>query len=188
MVQKRILIAITGATGAIYALNILRLLKKIDLIETHLIISNPGLISAKYETNLCIKDFHDLADYTYKINDITAPVASGSFDITGMIIAPCSMRTLAAIANGISDNLITRSADVTLKERRRLVLLPIEAPLNLIHIKNMATITEIGGIIFPPLITFYNHPSSIEDSVYNTIARVLKLFDINIPQKIWQGI
>lgn len=188
MMKKKLIVAITGATGAIYGLHILRILKCLDYIETHLIISNPGSISAKYDINLSRQYFYDLADFSYKIDDISAILSSGSFKNMGMIISPCSMRTLAAIANGMSDNLITRAADVTLKERRRLVLLTREAPLNLIHIRNMAVVTEMGGIIFPPLITFYNHPSSIDEIVQNTALRVLRLFDIDLPQNTWQGI
>src|SRR5690554_3958471 len=134
------------------------------------------------------QDVHALADQVYSFRDVGATLASGGFSTVGMVVVPCSMRTLAAVAHGLSDNLITRAADVTLKERRRLVMMVRETPLNLAHLRNMTAVTEMGGIIFPPLPAFYHHPKTIEEMVAHTVARVLELFDIHVPGPTWDGI
>jgi flavin prenyltransferase len=173
---RRLIVAITGATGAVYGIRMLQTLKRLPGAESHLLISNAGWLNIQHELQLAKDDVHRLADVVYSVRDVGASIASGSFATDGMIVAPCSMKTLASIAHGLSDNLIARAADVTLKERRRLVLLVRETPLNLAHLRNMTAITEMGGIIFPPLPAFYNRPSSIDEMVDETIARVLDTF------------
>lgn len=185
---KRLIIAITGASGAIYGVRLLRLLKNIDSVETHLIISGAGELTLEHELGMETSELLLLADHSYDVNEVGAVVASGSFKNAGMIVAPCSMKTLSAIAHGYCDNLITRAADVVLKERRRLVLMARETPLNLAHIRNMEAVTEMGGIIYPPLPAFYCHPVSIDEMVDQTVRRVLELFDIADDQIIrWSG-
>lgn len=186
--QKRLIIAITGASGAIYGVRLLRLLKHIDEIETHLVISASGELTLGHELGMAASELALLASYRYDVNDVSAAIASGSFKNAGMIVAPCSMKTLSAIAHGYCDNLITRAADVVLKERRRLVLMARETPLNLAHIRNMEAVAEMGGIIYPPLPAFYCQPVSIDEMVDQTIRRVLELFDISDDQMIrWSG-
>ncbi len=175
---RRLVIAITGATGCIYAVRLLEVLRKQPGIETHLLISDAGVLSLHQELDLQRKKVEALAHVVHNVRDIGASIASGSFMCEGMIVVPCSMKTLAAIAHGLSDNLITRAADVILKERRRLVLMVRETPLSLIHLRNMTAVTEAGGIIFPPLPAFYQRPQSIEEMVDHTVGRVLDLFAI----------
>jgi 4-hydroxy-3-polyprenylbenzoate decarboxylase len=174
---RRIIVAITGATGAIYGVRLLQHLRTID-VETHLLISEAGVLNLHQELDLNRKDVEALAHVVHNVRDIGASIASGSFQSDGMIIAPCSMKTLAAVAHGLADNLISRSADVALKERRRLVLMVRETPFNLAHLRNMTAVTEMGGIIFPPLPGFYHRPASIENMVDHTLGRVLDLFDL----------
>lgn len=174
----RLIVAITGATGVIYGVRLLQALRHIADVETHLLISEAGVLNLHQELDLNRKDVEALADVTYNVRDIGAAIASGSFQSDGMIVAPCSMKTLAAVAHGFSDNLIARAADVTLKERRRLVLMVRETPFNLAHLRNMTTVTEMGGIVFPPLPGFYHRPASIEEMVDHTLARVLDLFGL----------
>lgn len=182
MMQKksRLIIGISGASGIIYGIRLLELLRETEL-ETHLIISKAAQQTRHYETNLTAGELLALADYHYPIQDISATIASGSYRTLGMIIAPCSMKTLANIAHGNTSNLITRAADVVLKERRKLVLMPRECPLHLGHLRNMTLVTEMGAIIAPPMPAFYNQPQTIDDLVNFSIARVLDLFDIEIP-------
>jgi len=185
---QRLIVAITGATGSIYGIRILEILREIGDWETHLIVSDAGALNAWQDHSLTRKDIGKLADVVHNVRDVGASIASGSFITGGMIIAPCSMKTLAGVAHGFSDNLITRAADVILKERRRLVLLPREAPLNLAHLRNMVAVTEMGGIIFPPVPAFYSHARSIDDVVNHTAGRVLDLFAIGHGRvKRWQG-
>ena len=176
--MRRLIVAITGATGAIYGVQLLRHLRALPTIETHLLLSAAGVLNVHQELDLKRSDVEALADVVHNVNDVGAAIASGSFETTGMVVAPCSMKTLGAIANGIPDNLIARAADVCLKERRRLVLLAREAPLNLAHIRNMEAVTLMGGVIFPPVPAFYQRPQSIEAMVDHTLARVLDLLDI----------
>lgn len=181
MTTRRIIIGISGATGINYGIKALELLKPID-IETHLVISKAAQITSEYEVpNMSIKQIKALADKVYSINNIGAAIASGSYKTIGMLIAPCTMRTLAAIAQGLSDNLLTRAADVVLKERRRLVLMARESPLNLAHLKNMETITLMGGVICPPVPALYQHIETVDDIITHSVARALDLFDIDIP-------
>lgn len=174
----RLIVAITGATGVIYGVRLLQALRNIADVETHLLISEAGVLNLHQELDLNRKDVEALADVTYNVRDVGAAIASGSFQSDGMIVAPCSMKTLAAVAHGFADNLIARAADVTLKERRRLVLMVRETPFNLAHLRNMTAVTEMGGIIFPPLPGFYHRPASIEEMVDHTLGRVLDLFGL----------
>ncbi|MES2069165.1 MAG: UbiX family flavin prenyltransferase [Pseudomonadota bacterium] len=176
--DKRLVVAITGATGVVYGVRLLQALRDIPGYQTHLLISEAGVLNLHQEMDLKRKDVEALADVVHNVRDIGASIASGSFQSDGMIIAPCSMKTLAAVAHGLSDNLISRAADVTLKERRRLVLMVRETPFNLAHLRNMTAVTEMGGIIFPPLPGFYHRPQSIEQMVDHTVGRVLDLFSV----------
>ncbi|MGZ8253428.1 MAG: UbiX family flavin prenyltransferase [Burkholderiaceae bacterium] len=176
--MRRLIVAITGASGAIYGVQLLRRLRAASDIETHLLLSAAGVLNVHHELDMKRGDVEALAHAVYNVNDIGAEVASGSFATAGMVVAPCSMKTLGAIANGLADNLISRAADVCLKERRRVVLMAREAPLNLAHLRNMETVTLMGGIIFPPVPAFYQRPQSLEEMVDHTLARVLDLFDI----------
>ncbi len=177
--MRRLIVAITGASGAIYGVQLLRRLRESPDIETHLLLSSAGVLNVHQELDIKRGDVEALADVVHNVNDIGASVASGSFATAGMVVAPCSMKTLGAIANGLADNLIARAADVCLKERRRVVLLARETPLNLAHIRNMEAVTLMGGVIFPPVPAFYQRPRSLEEMVDHTLARVLDLFDID---------
>ncbi len=188
--KKRLIIGITGATGAIYGLRLLQVLADFSEWETHLVISKAGLINLNSELGMSKSTLYQWADVTYGINEIAAAIASGSFKTKGMIIAPCSMKTLAAIAHGFGDNLISRSADVALKERRRVVIMPRETPLNLAHIRNMAAVTEMGAIIFPPMPAFYNKSNSIAAMVDEGVGRILDFFAIKTEglYQPWEGL
>jgi 4-hydroxy-3-polyprenylbenzoate decarboxylase len=175
---RRLVIAITGATGAVYGVRLLQHLAVVEGIETHLVVSDAANLTLHQEAGMGRRDVEALADVVHNNRDVGASIASGSFQSDGMIVAPCSMKTLAAVALGLSDNLIARAADVVLKERRRLVLMVRETPFNLAHLRNMTAVTEMGGIIFPPLPSFYHRPASIEEMVDHTVARVLDLFGI----------
>jgi 4-hydroxy-3-polyprenylbenzoate decarboxylase len=175
---QRLIVAITGATGAIYGVRLLQVLQGASDVETHLLISPAGVMNLQHELDMGRADVEALADVVHNVRDIGATIASGSFRASAMIVAPCSMRTLAAIAHGLSDNLITRAADVTLKERRKLVLMVRETPLNLAHLRNMTAVTEMGGIVFPPVPGFYQKPQSIAELVDHTVGRVLDLVDL----------
>ncbi len=189
MTKKRIIVAITGASGAIYGMTLLKTLSKIKEIETHLIISNTAADLLRDEIGAMAPDnAASFADYTHDVKNLAAPISSGSFKTDGMVVAPCSAKTLSSIANAYGNNLITRAADVVLKERRKLVLLFRETPFNLAHIENMAMITKMGGIIMPPLPAFYSKPSSIDDLVNQSIGRALSLLSIkNDLYEEWDG-
>jgi flavin prenyltransferase len=174
----RLIIGITGATGIIYGLRILEYLHHNDSVETHLVISKPGLKTLSYETSMKVKEVHALADYVYSNDDIGASIASGSFQTSGMIIAPCSIHTLSSIAHSLSNTLIARAADVCLKEYRRLILLVRETPLHQGHLANMLKVSQMGGTIAPPVPAFYNNPQSIDDLVKHTIGRVFDLLEL----------
>lgn len=186
--SRRLIVAITGATGAVYGVRLLQVLRELPGIESHLMVSEAGVLNLHQELDMKRKDVEALAHVVHNVRDVGASIASGSFQSDGMIVAPCSMKTLAAVAHGLSDNLITRAADVVLKERRRLVLMVRETPFNLAHLRNMTAVTEMGGIIFPPLPGFYQRPQSIAEMVDHTVGRVLDLFDLShdmTPR--WQG-
>jgi len=187
--KKKIIIAITGATGSIYGTRLLEILQTIDNVESHLILSNAGALTAQYELGIDKQSIASLADVVHSPKDIGATLSSGSFITHGMVIAPCSMKTLGCIANGIADNLVSRAADVILKERRKLILMVRETPLNLVHLRNMTTLCEMGAIIAPPVPAFYSKPSSIDDLVNHSVGRILDTLDIGTEHvKRWQGI
>jgi polyprenyl P-hydroxybenzoate/phenylacrylic acid decarboxylase-like protein len=186
--KKRLIVGITGATGAIYGVETLRILQGMEDWESHLVLSEAGALNLWHELKMRRKELEKLADAAYHPNDIAAAIASGSFLTEGMVIAPCSMKTLAAVAHAHADDLVSRAADVVLKERRRLVLLPRETPLNLAHLRNMTAVSEMGGIIFPPVPAFYALPKSIDELVAHTVARMLDLFGMHSPRLVrWQG-
>jgi 4-hydroxy-3-polyprenylbenzoate decarboxylase len=176
--KKRIIIGITGASGVIYGIEMLKELTKKDL-ETHLIISESGKKNIIFETEYSIKDVESMADKVYGNNDIEASPASGSFLSDGMIVAPCTIKTLSGIANSYSDNLLVRAADVTLKEKRKLVLLVRETPFHKGHLKLMSKAADMGALILPPIPSFYNHPKTIEDIIHQTIGRVFDYLGID---------
>lgn len=189
MSKPRLVVAITGASGAIYGVRLLEELRASGAAETHLVMSASGVMTAQQELDLRRSDIEALADVVHNVKDIGATIASGSFKASGMVVAPCSMKTLASIAHGLADNLVSRAADVMLKERRRLVLVARETPLNLAHLRNMASVTEMGGIVFPPVPAFYTRPASIDELVNHTVGRLLDLFDLphtGLVQR-WEG-
>jgi len=177
--MRRLIVAITGASGAIYGVRLLQRLREVGGTETHLLLSAAGVLNVHQELDLKRGEVEALADVVHKVADVGVTIASGSFRTDGMVIAPCSVKTLAAISIGLADNLITRAADVCLKERRRLVLLVRETPLNLAHIRAMEAVTLMGGVVFPPVPAFYQRPATIDELVDHTVARVLDLFDID---------
>lgn len=184
----RLVVGITGASGAVYGVRLLQRCRSLGL-ETHLVVTPAGVLNAHHELGLDRAALDALADRSYAPADIGACMASGSFDTAAMVVAPCSMKTLAAIAHGFGDNLLTRAADVTLKERRRLILLVRETPFNLAHLRNMTAVTEMGGIVFPPLPAFYNKPATIDELVDDTVERVLALAGIDrATPKQWAGL
>ncbi|MDD9783124.1 UbiX family flavin prenyltransferase [Priestia megaterium] len=176
--KRRMIVAISGATGIIYGIRLLEVLKRLD-IETHLVISQSAQVTLNYETDMKMQELKELADVTYSVKDIGAAISSGSYQTMGMIVAPCSIKTMSQIAYSMTDNLIARAADVILKERKRLVLMLRETPLSLSHIRHMEAVTENGAIIFPPVPAFYTRPQTIDDIVNQTVGRVLDLFDID---------
>ena len=176
--RQRIIVGISGASGAIYGVRLLQALRTLPGIETHAVISDAGWLNITHELGLERTHAPALADVVHSIDHIGASIASGSFRASGMVVAPCSMRTLAAIAHGLSDNLLTRAADVMLKERRRLILLARETPLHLVHLRNMTTVTEMGAIVCPPVPAFYQKPQTVDDIVQHSIARVLDLLGL----------
>lgn len=187
--SKRIVLAITGASGSVYGLRLLEALAREQRVETHLVISRAGALNIATELDRRPRDLESLADVVHADRNIGASIASGSFKTDAMIIAPCSMNTLASIAGGISNTLVTRAADVALKERRRVVLLVRETPLHLGHLRNMAAVTEMGAIVFPPVPAFYARIESIDDMVDQTVARLLDLVGIAAPAlRSWQGV
>lgn len=187
MIKERIIIGISGASGIRYGIRALELLKEFDHIETHLVVTQAAYLTNTYETALDKKAVESLADVVYSVNNIGAAIASGAFKTMGMLVAPCSMRSLFAIAHGACDNLLTRAADVVLKERRRLVLMTRETPLHLGHLKNMMAVTEMGGVIFPPVPALYQAPHSLDDMVTYSVARALDLFGIEIANIVRWG-
>ncbi|MEA2875827.1 MAG: flavin prenyltransferase [Hyphomicrobiales bacterium] len=176
---KRLIVGISGASGAVYGVRLLELLRDTD-IETHLIVSNAGKTTLAAETALKLADVEALADVVHSNQDLGAACSSGSFRNLGVIVAPCSIKTMSEIATGVTANLISRAADVALKERRRVVLMLRETPLHLGHIRSMAAVTEAGAIVYPPVPAFYAHPQSLDEMVDHTLGRVLDLFDIDL--------
>ena len=188
MTARRLVVGITGASGAVYGVRLLQRARALGL-ETHLVVTPAGVLNAHHELDMSRSALDTLADHAYAPGDIGACVASGSFDTAAMVVAPCSMKTLAAVAHGFGDNLLTRAADVTLKERRPLVLMVRETPFNLAHLRNMTAVTEMGGIVFPPLPAFYNKPTTIAELVDDTVERVLALVGVrDAAPKAWGGL
>jgi polyprenyl P-hydroxybenzoate/phenylacrylic acid decarboxylase-like protein len=186
--KNRLVVAITGASGAILGIEVLRALKAMPDWETHLILSSGARRTIQAETDYTLAEVEALADTFHPVGDIGATIASGSFQTAGMIVAPCSMKTLAGIANGFSDNLVLRAADVMLKERRRLVLVPRETPYNRIHLRNMLEAHDAGAILLPPVLTCYQRPKSIEEMNHHIVGKILDLFGIRLPGFVrWQG-
>jgi 4-hydroxy-3-polyprenylbenzoate decarboxylase len=186
--RARVVVGVTGATGAVYALRLLQRLRDAGR-ETHVVVSPAGVLNIHHELGLDRRAFEAQADVAHSPADVGASIASGSFATESMVIAPCSMKTLASVALGMSDNLISRAADVTLKERRRLVLMVRETPFNLAHLRNMTSVTEMGGVIFPPLPAFYHRPQSIDELVNDTVERVLALLGVaQAAPKAWTGL
>ena len=186
---RRIIVAISGASGAVYGARLLQVLRETAGIESHLVVSDAGWHNLRLELNMERAFVESMADHVHDARNVGAAIASGSFACSGMVIAPCSMRTLAAVAHGLGDNLLTRAADVMLKERRRLVLLVRESPLHITHLRNMVSVTEMGGIVCPPVPAFYLHPQSIGDIVDHSVARALDLLDVphNLARR-WEGV
>jgi 4-hydroxy-3-polyprenylbenzoate decarboxylase len=185
---QRLVVGITGATGAAYGLQLLRRARELG-VQTHLVVTPAGVLNAHHELGLSRRELEAEADAVYAPGDVGACIASGSFSTTAMVVAPCSMKTLASVAHGFGDNLLTRAADVTLKERRRLVLMVRETPFNLAHLRNMTAVTEMGGIIFPPLPAFYLKPDSVQALINESTERVLQLCAVSGSQpQAWQGL
>ena len=186
---KRLIIGITGATGSLYGIALLKAIKAMPEWESHLVLTDAGVLNVWHELKMKRKEVEALASVAYHPKDIAATIASGSFITEGMVIAPCSMKTLAAVAHAYADDLVARAADVVLKERRRLVLLPRETPLNLAHLRNMVAVTEMGAIVMPPVPAFYVMPKSIDELVQHTVGRVLDLFGVPAAKvKRWEGL
>jgi 4-hydroxy-3-polyprenylbenzoate decarboxylase len=184
----RLVVGITGATGAVYGTRLLTRARALGA-ETHLVATPAGVLNAHHELGLDRSALEALADHAHAPGDVGACIASGSFATAAMVVAPCSMKSLAAIAHGLGDNLLTRAADVTLKERRRLVLLVRETPFNLAHLRNMTAVTEMGGIVFPPLPAFYHRPASIDELIDDTVERVLSLLGLDsATPRVWNGL
>ena len=186
---KRVIVAISGASGAVYGVRLLETLRALGGVETHLVVSQAGWLNVQQEMELSRTQVEALADAVYPVDHVGATLASGSFQCDGMVIAPCSMRTLGAVAHGLSDNLITRAADVMLKERRRLIVMVRETPLNLAHLRNMTSVTEMGAIVFPPVPAFYHRPQTVAELVDHTVSRVVDLLGVAQPQAPrWSGL
>lgn len=187
--KRRVLVGISGASGPIYAIRLLQALAQLDQVETHLILTRSGSLTMKLENpDIALDEVQRLVHKVYPVGDVSACVASGSYAIDSMVVVPCSMKTLAAIAHGFSDNLLTRAADVMLKERRKLVLVPRETPLHSGHLRNMLSVSELGAIIMPPVPAFYHRPTSLADLVDHTVGKILSLLDL--PQQLmptWMG-
>ncbi len=190
MAMKKMIIGISGASGVIYGIRLLSVLRDLPDVETHLVVSRAGAITISLETEYTLEQVTTLADVTYREQDIAARISSGSFKTDGMIVIPCSMKTLAGIAQSFSDNLLLRAADVVLKDRRRLILVARETPLHLGHLRLMTQLTEMGAIIAPPMPAFYHKPQSLDDIINQTVNRVCDLAEIELPQDLftrWDG-
>ena len=186
---RKIIVAISGASGAVYGVRLLQVLRALGSVQTHLTVSDAGLLNLQQELDMSLTQVAALADVTYPVHEVGAAIASGSFQCDGMVVAPCSMRMLAAVAHGLSDNLMARAADVMLKERRRLILMVRETPLNLAHLRNMTSVTEMGGIIFPPVPGFYHRPQTLAEMVDHTVSRVVDLLGLPQPGAArWSGL
>lgn len=185
---KRLIIGISGASGAVYGVRMLQALRDVADVETHLVMSKMAHVTLAAEMDMAVSDVHALADVVHQPQDLAASISSGSFKTMGMIVAPCSMRSLAEVASSLTTGLLTRAADVVLKERRKLVLMVRETPLTTVHLRNMVTVSEMGGVIAPPVPAFYQRPETLDDMVDHTVGRVLDIFDIEHDLvRRWQG-
>ena len=190
MSARRLIVGISGASGAIYGIRLLEVLREVKEVEAHLVVSSAAKLTISLETDFSLEAVEELADRVYRSGDIAAPISSGSFKTMGMVVAPCSMKTVSGIAHSYTDNLLLRAADVVLKDRRRLVLVPRETPLHLGHLRLLTQVTEMGAIVMPPTPAFYHRPQKIEEIVDQTINRVLDLLDIELDSDLferWQG-
>ena len=178
--KKRLIIGISGATGAIYGVRMLEILAKMDEIESHLVLSKAGKMTIQVETPYSVKDVEAMADVVHDINNVGAGISSGSFRTAGMVIVPCSMKSMGAIAHSLGGDLLVRAADVVLKERKKLVVVVRETPLHLGHLEAMASLTRMGAIIFPPVPAFYHRPKTLDDVINQTVTRILDQFDIDV--------
>ncbi|HHN5596753.1 UbiX family flavin prenyltransferase [Enterobacter hormaechei] len=188
--MKRLIVGISGASGAIYGVRLLQVLRDVAGVETHLVMSQAGRQTLSLETDLSLRDVQALADVVHDARDIAASISSGSFKTAGMVILPCSIKTLSGIVNSYTDTLVTRAADVVLKERRPLVLCVRETPLHLGHLRLMTQAAELGAVIMPPVPAFYHRPQTLDDVINQTVNRVLDQFDIDLPEDLftrWQG-
>ncbi|MBE3478923.1 UbiX family flavin prenyltransferase [Enterobacter cloacae complex sp. I7] len=188
--MKRLIIGISGASGAIYGVRLLQILRNVAEVETHLVMSQAARQTLSLETDLSLRDVQAMADVVHDARDIAASISSGSFKTAGMVILPCSIKTLSGIVNSYTDTLVTRAADVVLKERRPLVLCVRETPLHLGHLRLMTQAAELGAVIMPPVPAFYHRPQSLDDVINQTVNRVLDQFDIDLPEDLftrWQG-
>ncbi|MCG3099755.1 UbiX family flavin prenyltransferase [Enterobacter sp. DRP3] len=188
--MKRLIVGISGASGAIYGVRLLQVLRNVAEVETHLVMSQAARQTLSLETDLSLRDVQALADVVHDARDIAASISSGSFKTAGMVILPCSIKTLSGIVNSYTDTLVTRAADVVLKERRPLVLCVRETPLHLGHLRLMTLAAELGAVIMPPVPAFYHRPTSLDDVINQTVNRVLDQFDIDLPDDLftrWQG-
>ncbi|HEX5689675.1 MAG TPA: UbiX family flavin prenyltransferase [Roseiflexaceae bacterium] len=183
---QRLIIGMSGASGAIYGIRLLEVLRAVADVETHLVLSGAARQTIALETDYSLPDVEALADVTYRIGDIAAAISSGSYHTIGMVVIPCSMKTLAGIALSLSDNLLLRAADVTLKERRRLVVIARETPLHLGHLRLMTQVAELGGMVMPPMPAFYHRPRSLDDIINQTVNRVLDQFGIVLTEDLFQ--
>jgi len=185
----KLIIGISGASGIVYGVRLLEILSKIEGVETHLVISQAGELNIKYETDWRVEDIKAMADFCYDVRNLGAPLSSGSFKTDGMIIAPCSIKTMSALANSYTENLLIRAGDVTLKEQRKLVLLVRETPLHIGHLRNMERLAQMGATILPPMPAFYYRPKTIQDIIDHTVGKVLDIFGIEHELFArWQGI
>ncbi|WP_109393047.1 UbiX family flavin prenyltransferase [Proteus terrae] len=184
--MKKLIVGLTGASGAIYGIRLLEILKSVPSVETHLVISQAARRTISLETNYSLKDIHALADVIYDDRDIGASISSGSFRVNGMVILPCSIKSLSGIVHSYTDTLVTRAADVVLKEGRKLVLCVRETPLHLGHLRLMTQASELGAVIMPPVPAFYFQPKTIDDIVNQTVNRVLDQFEIDLPDDLFQ--
>ena len=185
---RRLVVGITGASGAVYGVRLLERCRALE-VQTHLVVTPAGVLNAHHELGLDRSALEALASHSHAAADVGACIASGSFNTDAMMVAPCSMKTLTAVAHGLGDNLLTRAADVTLKERRRLVLMVRETPFNLAHLRNMTAVTEMGGIVFPPLPAFYHRPQTVDELVNDTVERVLQTLGLHDARpREWQGL
>ena len=178
--KRKLIVGVSGATGAIYGVRILEILSKVDDVETHLVLTKAGKMTIQVETPFSVKDVEAMADVVHDINNVGASISSGSFRTAGMVIAPCSMKSMSSIAHSLGGDLLVRAADVVLKERKKLVLVARETPLHLGHLEAMVSLTRMGAVIFPPVPAFYHRPKTLDDIINQTVTRVLDQFDIDV--------